>query len=197
MWHRTLADASFLQSLVVIDDGIADVVRRAGCIRCDGRLYRADYPRKPRGLPDGAEEAYSTRRSLCCGSCRKRTTPPSVRFLGRKVYAGWLVFVATIRWVLAAGLVAGSRIEGVPRRTVRRWRHWWTAVFPTLPFWLEAQGLFMPPPPDPSALPVSLTDRFEGEATQRLRFALAFVAPTTTFSASWVRVDAARAEDGI
>jgi len=153
--------------------------------------------RKPRVLPQGAEDAYSMRRSLCCGSCRRRTTPPSVRFLGRKVYVGWLVFVAVIRWALAAGLSAGSKIARVPRRTVRRWHTWWTTSFPALPFWQTARARFVPPPPEPASLPRDLVERFGGNAAERLRFALAFVTPITTTSASWVMADLVHAEDGI
>lgn len=197
MWHRFEADVNFLRLLVAVDDQIAEQVRAAGCVRCSGPLHRGDYPRKPRGLLADVEEAYSTRRSLCCGRCRKRSTPPSVRFLGRKVYVGWLVFVAVIRCALAGALMGGARIAGVPRRTVLRWEAWWTADFPGLPFWQMARARFTPPPPSAASLPLGLVDRFDGGEAARLHFALAFVAPVTTVSASWVQVDLGRAEDGI
>lgn len=194
MWHCFEADASFLHFLVVIDDHIAERVRAAGCVRCGGPLHCGDYPRKPRGLLKEADAAYSKRRSLCCGRCRKRTTPPSVRFLGRKVYVGWLVFVAVIRWMLAA--CAGPLVAGVPRRTVLRWRAFWTTEFVALPFWQRTKALFMPPPV-PESLPLGLVERFAGMEAERLRRALAFVAPITTVSATWVRVDPIHAEVGI
>ena len=189
MWHCFEADASFLQFLVVIDDDTAEQVRRAGCARCGGPLRSGDYPRKPRGLLAEAEEAYSKRRSLCCGWCRKRTTPPSVRFLGRKVYVGWLVFVAVIHWIL--GVRTNSVVATVPPRTVRRWRRWWTTDFVALPFWQRAKALFMPPPV-PLSLPLGLVERFAGDEPERLR-----QAPVTTISASWVRVAPIHAEVGI
>ncbi|HRZ54915.1 MAG TPA: hypothetical protein P5525_05600 [Candidatus Paceibacterota bacterium] len=38
---------------------------------------------------------WQVRFSLCCGKegCRRRNTPPSVRFLGRWVYAGLVVIL--------------------------------------------------------------------------------------------------------
>ncbi|MHB1829616.1 MAG: hypothetical protein ACYCV6_18355, partial [Steroidobacteraceae bacterium] len=40
----------------------------------------------PRGCPPSVLEEYSRRLSFTCGRCEKRTTPASVRFLGRRVY---------------------------------------------------------------------------------------------------------------
>lgn len=191
MWQRFEPTTNFLRCLTVIDDQLAEQVHQRGCIHCGGPLHCGDYPRKPRGLPEGFEEAFSSRRSWCCGHCRKRSTPPSVRFLGRKVYVGWLVFVAVIQWL------AGMLPAAVPRRTLRRWSHWWRAVFVELPFWKMAVGQFVPPPPDTGQLPRSLVERFTGAVESQLQQALAFVAPVTTISASWVRVQVARAEDGI
>ena len=50
----------------------------------------------------GLGEEYDRRLSFCCALdvCRKRTTPPSLRFLGRKVYLGAVV-------VLICGDAAG------------------------------------------------------------------------------------------
>lgn len=58
--------------------------QRLGCPRCGGRLHRADWPRKPRGLPEGIAATGSIRLGLCCAEegCRRRTTPPSLRFPG-------------------------------------------------------------------------------------------------------------------
>lgn len=45
--------------------------------------------------------------SLCCARCRKRRTPPSVRFLGRRVYLAAVVVLACVlrqgptRWRVA------------------------------------------------------------------------------------------------
>ena len=87
MYHDLPDDSRFWQFLFSVDLDMADTTRSKGC-SCGGRLHRADYPRKPRGGPDDLPEEYRQRLSFCCDrdGCRKRSTPPSVRFLGRKVY---------------------------------------------------------------------------------------------------------------
>lgn len=74
-------------------------------------MHRADYDRKPRGGP----EHWSERHSFCCDQdgCRRRHTPPSVRFLGRKVYVG---FVVVLKTALHQGLNAARLAQ---LRTVR------------------------------------------------------------------------------
>ena len=89
----------FFTLLEHLDEEMARGVAARGCPRCEGPLHRGDYGRKPRGaLIAPAGEAFVVRFSLCCGreGCRKRATPPSVRFLGRRVYLGAVVIVASI-----------------------------------------------------------------------------------------------------
>ena len=112
-----------------IDDDLAAKARGAGCAFCGGRLDVADYPRKPRGADELGDE-YTWRRSFCCAldGCRKRRTPVSVRFLGRKVYLGAVVVLAT----------------ALQRRTLARWCRWWSTMFATSRFWTSLRGRFMP-----------------------------------------------------
>ena len=85
-------NASFWFTLFQLDWQIADQVRRQNCRHCAGKLHMANYPRKPRGVPrEVLGQAYALRLSFCCAVCRKRTTPPSVRFLGPKVYLGIII----------------------------------------------------------------------------------------------------------
>jgi hypothetical protein len=56
-------------------------------------LRYANYTRAPRAGPDHLPEEYRCRFSFCCDrdppkADRTRMPPPSVRFLGRKVYLG-------------------------------------------------------------------------------------------------------------
>ncbi|WP_245731956.1 hypothetical protein [Thiocapsa roseopersicina] len=83
--------------LLHIDEDLAEAAREAGCPACGGTLHQADYPRKPRGCPEPWREAFATRRSFCCAQCRRRLTPRSVRFLGRRVYLGLIVVLACVR----------------------------------------------------------------------------------------------------
>ncbi len=184
MSHETEFDEKLLAALGEVDAGYAEDVHEAGCPHCHGPLDRADYPRKPRGELGEAAGSYERRCSFCCreDGCRKRATPPSLRFLGRKVYVAVLVVVASAR-ARSMGLTGrGSprQVRGVPTRTVRRWLHWWQTVFALGSFWSEAKGFFATPV-EVSELPVSLLERF-GIGNVALEKLLRFTRPITTES---------------
>lgn len=167
--------------LSAIDDDLATRARREGCGFCGGALHSARYPRKPRGGPMALEESPTTRHSFCCERCRRRTTPASVRFLGRKVYPG---FVVVLLSAMRSG-VTDSRIDelrstlGVARRTLQRWRRWWQETFVQTDFWQIAGGRIMPPV-EPAALPAGLLGRFlGGDARTQLIQCLRYVAPVS------------------
>jgi hypothetical protein len=152
----------FFSTLEKFDAAIADAVVAGRCRHCGGPLHRSDYRRKPRGaLIAGAGEAFALRHSLCCGrrGCRKRALPPSVRFLGRRVYLEMVVVLASVFALTATLLREAVAATGVPARTLRRWGSWWREVFPRLPTWAELRARFVPPPPDEAELPRSLVER--------------------------------------
>jgi len=161
-------------------------VQAAGCRACGGRLHSARYPRKPRGGPDELGPSYEWRFSFCCAreGCRRRTTPPSVRYLGRRVYLGAVIVLVT---AMQAGLtpVRAQRLQeliGVSVRTLKRWRTWWRTTFVATAFWRAVAGRFLPPV-HPDALPASLLDRFGGpDARAPLPRVLRFLGPLTTTS---------------
>ncbi len=193
MSHPWEGTAKFWQGLICWDEQVAEKIRERGCQHCGGPLHRADYPRKPRGELGEAEEAFCRRRSFCCGHCRRRATPPSVRFLGRKVYVGQLVVVACLVFQELRGAV-GKRVGIVPRRTVLRWMTWWRETMPQTSFWLASRAFLMPPA-EASELPRALVQRF-GNGLEGIARTLSFVSPLTTGWASSVRVDVFHAEDG-
>ena len=132
MFDQIRFGREFFELLVEVDGRIVGQVARGGCRLCGGRLCRSDYARKPRGgVMAAAGEEFLTRFSLCCSreGCRKRTTPPSVRFLGRRVYIGVVVIVASI--VARVGRTEASirQATGVPPKTTRRWLDWWRGPF--------------------------------------------------------------------
>ena len=96
MYHELPRTARFWSFLFAIDQDLAETTRKQGC-PCGGRLHCANYPRKPRGSPHKLPETQCLRLSFCCDrdGCRKRLTPPSVRFLGRKVYLGAVVILVS------------------------------------------------------------------------------------------------------
>src|SRR5262245_15215104 len=89
MYHELPRGATFWLFLFSIDQDLAETARKQAC-SCGGRLHCANYPRKSRGTGDDLPPQYDCRLSFCCDrdGCRKRVTPPSVRFLGRRVYLG-------------------------------------------------------------------------------------------------------------
>ncbi len=181
MCWKHLADQKLFQLAEKIDTDLTEAARSKGCLRCGGPLHRSDYERKPRGGPQ-----WDIRFSLCCAKegCRKRNTPPSVRFMGRRVYAGLVV-------VLVSAMIHGLTPErvkslrealGIDRRTLERWRQWWLVTFLESSFWREARARFMPPL-CPKTMPLSLCQSFEVERRDRLLDLLKFLAPITTPSA--------------
>lgn len=120
MWHDVLSDSRFFVLLTQFDQDLAAQARAAGC-RCGGRLHSARYPRKPRGGPADLGPAYEWRLSFCCAEedCRRRVTPPSMRYLGRRVYLGGVVvLVSAMEHGLSMRRVATLQwIAGTKRRT--------------------------------------------------------------------------------
>lgn len=178
MCHRFLHDPKFISLLLAFDQDIAEKVRAQGCA-CGGRLHRANYRRKPRGLEIAARN-FAVRLSFCCDrdGCRQRSTPPSVRFLGRKIYLGVVVVLVT---ALRQGpsphrcAVLTERF-GVDRRTIDRWRRWWRETFPDSRFWRVARGRCANLP-EPLEHPRSLVRLFAAECAARLADLLRFLAP--------------------
>ncbi len=186
MCHAFLSESRFYQFLFRIDQEIADQVRLKGCAHCGGRLHVADYQRKPQGIRCALDESYETRLSYCCATegCRRRCTPPSVRFLGRKVYLGVIVILAITR---EHGLSTKHRQWLVDQldlypQALARWRQWWRKTFPISRCWQATQGNFIPPV-DQSGFPDALLGRFTGgDLLQRLCQLLRLLAPITTTS---------------
>ena len=176
-WFRNfLADQQLYQLLERVDADLAEEARREGCC-CGGKLHRADYERKARGVPQ-----WNKRYSFCCDQedCRRRRTPESVRFLGRKVYAGLIV-------VLIPAMMHGPKPERVRRirevlnispSTLKRWRQWWLDNFVRSSFWKSMRARFMPVLCE-EELPWSLWLRFELEECDRLLAVLQFLRPIT------------------
>jgi len=180
--QKHLADQQLFQLLEKVDGDFAEEAHQQGCLFCGGKLHRADYDRKPRGGPQ-----WDWRHSFCCAeeNCRRRRTPPSVRFLGRKVYAGFVVvLLSTMLHGLNAERVRRIRQllntdDRIDRRTLERWRQWWLDTFVCCSFWKEARARFMPPVCE-KTLPNSLCTRFEIGQRNRLVALLKFLAPITT-----------------
>ena len=179
MYATLLSDSRFHELLLVIDGDLAEAARVQGCA-CGGRLHLARYPRKPRGRPKSMSlgPEHDRRFSFCCSvdGCRGRLTPPSVRFLGRRIFiAAVVVLAAIVREGITDGRLGRlSQVVRVDRRTVERWRRWWRQTFTQSPFWQAGRAAFMPPV-DPNRLPAAVMERFAGDAASRLVALLRFL----------------------
>lgn len=173
--------SEFFTLLEQHDERVVRQVAAEGCLRCDGPLHRGDYDRKRRGAliaPVGA--AFVVRFSLCCGreGCRKRSTPPSLRFLGRRVYLGAVVIVASVvAWAL--GVSAESRrVTGVPERTTQRWIGWWQGPFVSTEVFVAVCARLVGVAVD--QLPASIVSQLPGTPAEQVRVMLELLAPLTT-----------------
>jgi hypothetical protein len=182
-----LHDVKFYELVQGFDHDLARQVRSEGC-QCGGVLHSASYSRKPRGVPASSlPPGYDSRSSFCCAQdgCRRRRTPPSLRFLGRKVYLGAVVTLVTAmqHGVTPWRAAELRRAVGATRSTLARWRRWWREVLPTTRFWQEAKAL-LGAPVRVEDLPASLHARFGGDddGTRLIRL-LDFIKPVTTGAA--------------
>jgi hypothetical protein len=157
--------ASFWTFLLSIDKDLAERSRQKGC-SCSGRLHSANYPRAPRGGPVDLPEQCCCRFSFCCerDGCRKRLTPPSVRFLGRKIYLGAVVVLISAMRQGATPQRARelSRMFGVDAATIGRWQTFWREHVPNTPFWRVARGRLLAVLESSAVLPRLLVDAFCG-----------------------------------
>jgi hypothetical protein len=185
LYTTLLADATLFEALLAIDADLATTAHAGGCRLCGRRLDHADYPRKPRGGPATLGPAYDRRFSFCCDACRKRLTPVSVRFLGRKVYLGVVVLLATVlRHGPTPMRVARLRDHlGVSRDTLARWHHWWRDAFVRTAFWKATRARFAPAIAE-GDLPGCLLERFTGDGRARVEAMLRLLGPLTTTTAS-------------
>jgi hypothetical protein len=192
MYHQLPDGASFWSFLLAIDQDLAETARKQGC-PCGGRLHCANYPRKPRGSSVELPEPQRVRLSFCCDreGCRKRVTPPSVRFLGPKVYLGAVVIlISALRQGPSPRRIRElAKLFGADRRTIARWQFFWREHFPQTPFWKRARAL-LAPVVDVATLPLALLTAFlshrsDGEDWARL---LRFLAPITIPGGLWIEL---------
>lgn len=136
--YSTSGHTGFFHSLVAIDFELAAKAEEAGCPRCGGVLDVSNYSRKPRGVEVSCP-TDALRFSFCCrrDGCRKRFTPPSMRFLSRKVYVMMIVILSrTSYW--------GKVQLEICRQTRARWLKYWAEVLSSPHEFFKAKiGLFV------------------------------------------------------
>jgi hypothetical protein len=181
VYHDLPRTARFWSFLLAVDQDLAEETRKKAC-PCGGRLHSANYLRKPRGTPTQLPEQECLRLSFCCDrdGCRKRATPPSVRFLGPKVYLGIIVIlISAMRQGPTPRRVRElSQRFGADRRTIARWQVFWRERFPQTLFWKIARARLVPIV-EIVSLPYSLVDAFlsHHRICRGWTFLLRFLAP--------------------
>jgi hypothetical protein len=111
-------------------------------------------------------------------------TPPSVRFLGRKVYLfAVVVLVSAMRQGPSPRRLRElTQLFGADRRTIARWQLFWREYVPQTPFWKIARGR-LPTTAEIVILPQSLLQAFLGDGGDPCRqwaLLLRFLSPITT-----------------
>jgi len=144
MLPRFFHDGKFFCLLLAFDKDLAEKARQARCRFCQAPLHQAHYQRKPRGGPEDLDDQHNCRFSFCCYKCRKRVTPASFRFFGRKVYLSAV-------FLLVSAMLGGASPErrrrlleicGADARTLGRWKKWWAESFAQSPFWKVVSARF-------------------------------------------------------
>lgn len=142
-----ITDPRLYNTLLKIDKELADEARGKGCPRCGGTLHSAKYPRKIKRSCFPIDGKNIIRFSFCCNTdgCRRRVTPRSVRFMGRRRY---LSVVVVLHSALCHGLTQRrieevSKLVGVSLRTLSHWQTWWRETLPRTQFWQHAKAFLM------------------------------------------------------
>jgi hypothetical protein len=121
---------AFLTSIDVL---IAAAIQSTGCPHCKGPLHAAHYQRRPRGHGEPLAESATQRPSWCCGreGCRRRLTPPSIRYWGQTIYASSIVLALQCTEPGSAAEAHLRQEVGCSRQSVSRWRERFRGVWET------------------------------------------------------------------
>lgn len=187
--HTAECSINFHTLLRALDETAAERLRAMGCPHCGGRLHVAAFPRKVRGLTDEAVEAgeYESRFSFCCGAegCRRRATPPSVRFSLRRVYATVAVVALSLIGSARTSAVDAGDVMARPgapaRSTRRRWQRFWREGL-LENAWLVAMLGQLRERPSFTSSPSSLLELFSGTLHEQMLHLIRWLSPLTTGS---------------
>lgn len=176
--EKVLNCGDFFKLLEELDFKIAQAAKACMCRYCGSKLHCGDFKRQSRGIL-----IWDKRYSFDCSRCRRRKTPPSVRFLGRRVFAGVVVvLVCAMMHGASAGRarILAEKLK-IDHRTLKRWLIWWREIFVESGFWKGARSLFKTPV-DSARMPLGLVEAFGAERCGGMVNLLRFLAPITTNS---------------
>lgn len=145
-WYKQIISKNtFFEFLFQLDKEEFEKKHKQICACCNnGKLYSANYPRKPRGFPGELEDIINIRFSLCCSEegCRRRYNPISLRFFDRRVYfTAFFVLITCMRYGPSRyRLKELKEVFGISSRTIFRWRVYWKRQFPETALSKELKG---------------------------------------------------------
>jgi hypothetical protein len=182
MSHKFTLNSTFHSLLLAIDRELSELTRQGGCT-CGGRLHQSNYPRSPLGLPAEFRPIYDERLSFCCDDCRKRVTPPSVRFFGRRWYPAPLLLLLSALMIS----INDYRLRQIKRHfgitvsesTWKRWRRWWRDAFVETHFWKQARGEISQNNHRGSSMVRRMLNVFQGLIDKKIILLLKFLSPIT------------------
>jgi hypothetical protein len=181
MSHKLLFSSSFASLLLAIDLEFIAKAKTSGCPDCGDKLHQADYPRSPIGIPQGQRVHYELRLSLCCSQCRKRVTPPSVQFFGRRWFpAPYFLFISLLRVRINERRLHPLKLHfglRISITTWKRWQWWWRTQFIKTAF-LQAKGQ-IPADKIEGAFPRHFLTFFTGHLSKKFILLLQFLSPLT------------------
>ncbi len=184
-YRKLLSEKSFHSHLYEIDLKLATEGKSGRCPVCGGQLNWANFSRKPRGVSGTVRAFYMKRFALCCAcdGCRKRVTPFSMRFLGRKQHVSpvLVVYSAMLQRVRGGRLRKLAARLGVSTELAEHWKTWWSALRRTA-FWIRVRGV-LPATFKQNDLPRGLLLVFKGSAREQLTSLLRLLLPLTSQTA--------------
>ena len=144
MQSEVLLNDKSWEKLYNLDKEEAQRVKKRNCLDCGGKLDSSNYLRKPRGFE--TQKRFEVRFSFCCRNCRKRHTPKSLRFLGRKVY--WFFVVVLSSYQVEQRQESIFKLSNLLRlceRTLCRWIWQWNSRVAFSSIWKKLKGLLQLP----------------------------------------------------
>ncbi len=137
-----LRSARFFSFLFSLDQETAGRIKERRCPVCGGQLDAAKYSRVARGLAEAPDKRELYVFSMCCRHCRKRVTPPSLRFSGQKQHAKGVILLAHVldKGVTKRKITKLRELLGVSERTIRRWLRAWQAKIAGSTWWRELKA---------------------------------------------------------
>jgi hypothetical protein len=181
--NSIILNPDFHLFLFYIDKDLAQSICDSNCPFCDKALHQANYPRSPNGMPADQREYYEIRFSFCCSECRKRITPESIRFFGRRWHPApahllicFLKLKVTNKLLNQVQKHLGITIS---KSTWIRWKQWWQEQFSQTDFWKLSRAQLANQPVGNDIIPRFLVRLFPQQFSDKLTSLLKFLSPIT------------------